>query len=101
MPISKNNKTAAVLVELSEQKNFFDKDIHKLLEQIQYDISAYMNKLETEKWYEIFANAISSGFDFIAVTDKDFNIVYINNNTVRFLGYKKEDLIGKHHSIFS
>ncbi len=101
MPIIKDEKVLAVLVGVTSQPHFFDRDIFKLLEQVKLDISYFLEKLETEKWYELFANAINKGFDFVVVTDDKFRILYVNDNVVKMSGYSKEELIGKHHSIFS
>ncbi len=101
LPIIKNNEAIAVLVGISDQTDFFDRNIYKLLEQVKSDISSFLAKLEAEKWHDIFTNAMNTGFSSVVVTDENFNIVYVNDNMVKFSGYSKEELIGKHHSIFS
>ena len=101
MPIIKKGEVLTVLVGVTSQANFFDKNIYELLEQVKLDISYFLEKLETEKWYELFANAVNKGFDFVVVTDDKFKIIYVNDNVVKMSGYTREELIGKHHSIFS
>jgi len=101
MPIIKDGKVLTVLVGVTSEPNFFDRNIYELLEQVRFDISYFLEKLETEKWYELFANAINKGFDFVVVTDDKFKILYVNDNVVKMSGYSREELIGKHHSIFS
>ncbi len=101
MPIVKNGKAVAAVVGISNHIGFFDKNIYKLLEQVKMDISSYLDKLEAEQWYDMLTNAINSGFDFVIITDENFRIVYANDNATRFSGYPKDEIIGKHHSMFS
>ena len=101
MPIIKNGKAVAAVVGVSDRIGFFDKNIYRLIEQIKMDISSYLDRLESEQWYDILTNAMNSGFDFVVITDENFNIMYVNDNTIRFSGYSKEELIGRHHSILS
>ncbi len=101
MPIVKNGKAVAAVVGISNQIGFFDKNICKLLEQIKMDISSYLDRLETEQWYDMLTNATNSGFDFVIITDENFRIVYANDNAASFSGYPKDEIIGRHHSMFS
>ena len=47
-----------------------------------------------------YANLIQNATDIIYESDKYGNILYINKFTLKILGYKSEELIGKHFSEF-
>ncbi len=101
MPIMRENKVIGALVGLLGEKDVFDNQTVALLEKLKDNIHYTLNKLETQKWFNIMSYAVNSGFDFVVITDSNFNIVYVNEKTEQLSGYKKEEMIGKHHSIFS
>ncbi|MEO1784253.1 EAL domain-containing protein [Thermodesulfobium sp. 4217-1] len=82
-------------------KSLFNNEIFNLFKVIQQQIEFILNKLEDEKFSKITLSALDAGFEFVAVTDSNFNIVYVNDRALRIFGYSKDEIIGKHHSIFS
>ncbi|AWB10526.1 PAS domain S-box-containing protein/diguanylate cyclase (GGDEF) domain-containing protein [Thermodesulfobium acidiphilum] len=82
-------------------ESLFNNEIFNLFKVIQQQIEFILNKLEDEKFSKITLSALDAGFEFVAVTDSNFNIVYVNDRALRISGYSKDEIIGKHHSIFS
>ncbi|PMP86080.1 MAG: hypothetical protein C0174_02530, partial [Thermodesulfobium narugense] len=101
IPIFKNNKVIGSIVCCSAKKDFFTPDILRLLNEIGTDISFALGKIEMERFNAMTFTALNSGSDFVMITDKNFKIVYVNDNTQKIFGYTKDELIGKHHSIIS
>ncbi|OSS42166.1 diguanylate cyclase/phosphodiesterase (GGDEF / EAL domains) with PAS/PAC sensor(s) [Desulfurella amilsii] len=101
LPIIKNSKSIGVIVALSDKINFFNKSIFDLLKEITLDINYALDNLENQRWRNIVMLAIDKNENLIGVMDKDFNIVYVNEAVEKITGFKKDEVIGKHHSIFS
>ena len=102
IPIYNNeNKVGVVYYCATNKKGYFNGNILNLLNEIASDISFALNKVEMERFSSLTMLALNSGNDFVIVTDKNFNIIYVNDNTEKIFGFSKKDLIGKHHSIFS
>lgn len=47
-----------------------------------------------------FKAAIEHGYSSVIFTDKNFNIIYLNNTSESISGYEKKNLLGKHPRIF-
>jgi len=89
-----------IIVFDSTIKSFSEEHMH-LLEEISLDLSFALEKIEKDHFSNLIATAINNSFDFVIVTDDKFNIVYANDRALEISGYTKDELIGKHHSIFS
>lgn len=101
IPIFKNNKVLGSIFCGSTKKDFFTPDILRLLNEIGSDISFALGKIELERFNAMTSLALNSGSDFVMVTDKNFKIVYVNDNSQKIFGYSRAELIGQHHSIIS
>lgn len=101
IPIIKNNKSIGVIVALSDKINFFNKNIFGLLKEITLDINYALDNIENQRWRNIVMLAIDKNENLIGIMDKNFNIVYVNEAVEKITGFKKDEVIGKHHSIFS
>ncbi len=101
IPIIKQNKVKYVILILDDMPNSFDYEHIHLLEEAKGDIEFALEKLEKDKYNKMMLTALNTGFDFVIITDSNFNIVYVNESTQKIFGYSKDELIGKHHSIFS
>ncbi|MGC8615945.1 MAG: bifunctional diguanylate cyclase/phosphodiesterase, partial [Desulfurella sp.] len=101
LPIIQNGKTIGVINLYSKKPHIFDKKTYELLKEIVDDINYALDKFENQKWMQMFSVALNSGFDFVVITDFKFDIVYVNETTLLASGYKKEELLGKNHRIFS
>ncbi len=55
---------------------------------------------KAEEKLQEFSYAFDSSIDGIVITDCDWNIVHVNEAYAKMFGYKKDELIGKHLSIF-
>ncbi|GMT43267.1 MAG: hypothetical protein IEMM0003_0086 [bacterium] len=101
IPIKKHNKLAYILYIASNSPNIFTDTYLHLLEEIQCDVEFALEKIEKDKYSKMTLAALNTGFDFVIITDSNFNIAYVNKSALRITGYTKDELIGKHHSIFS
>ncbi|MEO1784709.1 EAL domain-containing protein [Thermodesulfobium sp. 4217-1] len=101
IPIFKNNKILGSIFCGSTKKDFFTPDVLRLLNEIGSDISFALGKIELERFNAMTSLALNSGSDFVMVTDKNFKIVYVNDNAQKIFGYAKDELINHHHSIIS
>jgi len=101
IPIIKNNRSIGAIVALSDKINFFNKSIFNLLKEITLDINYALDNIENQRWRNIVMLAIDKNESLIGIMDKNFNIVYVNEAVEKITGFKKDEVIGKHHSIFS
>ncbi len=101
LPIIKEGKPIGVLVILSEISKLFNKEIYNLLNTVAGQIKFSLERFEKDKFTKMALAAIDNGLEFVVITDSEFNIVYVNDKTLEVSGYTREELIGKHHSIFS
>jgi len=101
MPIIQEGKVFAVLIMVSKQKSLFDNRLYKLLSTASRQIEFILNHFKENRFHNIVLKALDTGFEFVVITDKNFNIIYANKTVQRLSGYKEEELIGKHHSVFS
>jgi diguanylate cyclase (GGDEF)-like protein/PAS domain S-box-containing protein len=101
LPIIRNSQSAQSIVLVSRYAGMFNKDVYELLSAISSQIEFIIKKFEQDKFVNMLVKALNLGFDFVVITDHKFNIVYVNNATIAAFGYKKEELIGRHHSIVS
>jgi len=101
IPVKERNKLSYILYLASDSPNIFTDLYRHLLEEIQSDIEFALEKIEKEKYSKMMITALNTGFDFVIITDSNFNIVYANRSAEKITGYTRDELIGRHHSIFS
>ncbi len=101
IPILKQGKVEYIITVFDSTINSFSLEHMHLLEEISIDLSFALEKIEKDHFFNLIATAINSSFDFTVVTDDKFNIVYVNDKVLEVSGYKRHELLGKHHSIFS
>jgi diguanylate cyclase (GGDEF)-like protein/PAS domain S-box-containing protein len=101
IPLTQNNQVKYILYLNDTIPNSFSKDYFHLLEQVQLDLSFTLDRFEEQKFAQMTQLAIDSGFEFVIITDENFNIIYVNDKALSISEYTKEELIGAHHSIFS
>jgi diguanylate cyclase (GGDEF)-like protein/PAS domain S-box-containing protein len=101
LSISEQNKIIGNVVLISTQKNLFDAKTYKLLKTVSSQISFVLDRFEEQKFSQMTQLAVDSGFEFVIITDENFNIVYASDKALSISEYTKEELIGAHHSIFS
>lgn len=101
IPITQNNQVKYILYLNDTTPNSFSKDYLHLLEEIQLDLSFTLDRFEEQKFLQMIQLAVDSGFEFIVITDENFNIVYVNDKALSISEYTRKELLGAHHSIFS
>ncbi|WP_448588722.1 PAS domain S-box protein, partial [Thermodesulfobium sp.] len=99
IPLMQNNQLKYILYLNDTTPNTFHSDFFHLLEEIQLDLSFTLDRLEEQKFLNMAQLAIDSGFDFIAITDENFKIIYANDKALYLSGYTKEELLG--NNLFS
>lgn len=82
---------------IANGSRFVDAHGETLFHGIGRDLSAQEQLLETlrasEERYRRFIATANEG---IAMVDKDFNLIYVNDHMAKMLGYQPEELIGSH-----
>ena len=101
LPIIKGGKPIGAIVVLSRSENVYEKTTYSLFNMVMNQIKFSLDRFERDKFSKMAMSALDTGFEFIVITDDKFNIVYANEKALEISGYKKEELIGKHHSVFS
>ncbi len=62
------------------------------LQAIVRDIS---ERKKAEEKINMLAHAVENSADCIAMADKDFNFIFVNNSFQKVYGYKKEEVVGR------
>jgi len=101
LPIVFKDKIIGAVVLTSNKIDIFNKYIYDLLNTIVKQIEFIMNKLENDKFNRITLHALNNGFEFAVATNKDFRIIFANENALKISGYTQKELVGKHYSIFT
>ena len=98
VPVIKKGKTIGVFSLYAAESGFFNKDTYNLLKEMTMDINYALDKIEDEKWHSMILVALNSGSDFVIISDKYFNILYVNESAYKIFGYSERELVGEHYS---
>jgi diguanylate cyclase (GGDEF)-like protein/PAS domain S-box-containing protein len=101
IPIFKNNAIEYILIIYDFFKDSFagEAEIH-LINEIQLDISFALNKIESQKNAFLLTEAIEKSHEWALITDKNGNILYVNQAVCEISYYSREELIGQNPRIF-
>ncbi len=102
-PIVTFGKTHAVFSLYASEKNFFDGEEIKLLEEMSQDISYAMESIKLEEDRKLIDEAlkkseakyrdlIEQAADGIFIVDKEWKILFVNPRSCEMLGYREEEL---------
>lgn len=106
LPIKKFDEITEMLVIFSIEKDFFDKEIEILFDNMIHNIEHALEKIDYEndrKIKEDEIRIISYAFETnepMLITDEKAVIINANEAFCNVMGYKKENIIGKNPSIF-
>ena len=100
IPIVRNEKVEYVILILDNFKGSFSLENIKLIEELKRDLSYTFEKFEQDRLLNIMKYAMDQTHEWVIITDKNANIVFINDTVLKISGYKKEELIGKNPNIF-
>ncbi|MCP4971903.1 MAG: diguanylate cyclase [Arcobacter sp.] len=106
-PVKKFGMITDILFIFSNDRDFFDKEILILFNNIIHNLEHALEKIDYEnerKIQEDKLRIISYAFETnepMLITDKDVNIINANNAFCTEIGYEKKDILGKKPSIFS
>jgi len=101
IPLIQKREVKYLIYLNDKSTNAFSNEYLQLLEELQIDLSFALNRFEEQKFFQMTQLAIDTGFEFLIITDQDFNIIHANDKAISISEYSKEELIGTHHSIFS
>lgn len=65
---------------------------------LSYDIT---ERKEAEEKINILAHAIKNSADCIAITDKDYKIIFVNESFCKVYGFEKEEIVGQSISVIT
>jgi PAS domain S-box-containing protein/diguanylate cyclase (GGDEF)-like protein len=109
MPVADENQKPIGTFALSSFEHrmpslFHKKLLHICAETVNIVLRGEKQKekiLENEKRIKLFSTALQSTSEGFYITDKDNNILELNDSFIKFLGYTKEDVIGKNPKILA
>ena len=101
LPIVVKGKAIGVIVAIFSEEINFDKEFIRLLRQVENDLSAAIEMVIERRWNRIINLAVQKGFSYVVVMDKNFRVVYMNDEALRLYGFSKDEVIGKKYPIFS
>ncbi|MCX7988403.1 MAG: EAL domain-containing protein [Thermodesulfovibrio sp.] len=100
IPLKKFGKIAYLLEIYSNIPYFFNESTIDILEEIQYDLSFALERIERIRHNTFISEAIKNSDTWILITDEFGNILYVNEAVEKISGYSKEELIGNNPRIF-
>ncbi len=102
VPLLRNQTPYAVLNVYSNEKDFFDEEVLKLMEELSLDLSFALDsytheaaRRAAEKKLELSAKVFSQSREAIVITDKDNNIISVNRAYTVITGYEEQEVLGK------
>lgn len=100
IPIFEEKEPKSVILMFYEDEDFLRgvEDVFYLLKE---EVEFVLNSIKREMFLDIILTAVQHGFEFVSVMDKDFRILFINRASLERFGYTPEEVLGKHHSMFS
>ncbi len=101
LPIIVNERAIGVIVAVFSGRINFDKEFVSLLNQIKFDLSAAIEMVIERRWNRIINLAVQKGFSYVVVMDKNFRVVYMNDEALKLYGFSKDEVFGKKYPIFS
>lgn len=109
MPVRDEDKKPIATFALSSFENRMPSPFHKKLLETGAAIVNIVLKnedqkktiLEKEKRINLFSTALKNTSEGFYITDKDNNIIEINDAFTQIMGYTKEDIIGKNPRILA
>ncbi|WP_345994046.1 EAL domain-containing protein [Sulfurimonas sp. HSL-1716] len=109
MPVRDEEKNPIATFALSSFEHRMPSSFHKKLLETGANIVNIVLKnenqkkiiVEKEKRINLFSTALQNTSEGFYITDKDNNILEINDSFTKIMGYTKEDVIGKNPRIFS
>ena len=102
MPILDKDKKAIGSFALSSFEHREPLEFHKkLLQTASKIISIVLKNQENEQRLNLFSTAMKHANEGVIVTNKDNQIIEVNNRFVEIYGYSKDELIGKNPSYLS
>ena len=102
IPILFNQKPYAILNVYSYEKDYFDAEVLTLMAELSRDLSFALDSYahETarhvaEEKLELIAKVFSQSQEAIVITDKDNNIISVNEAFTVVTGYEEQEVLGK------
>jgi len=105
-PIKRFSEIMEILVIFSNEKDFFDKEVEILFDNMVLDISHALEKIYYEidrKIKEDELRIVSYAFETnepMLITDSNAKIINANKAFCNVMGYEKEEILGKNPAIF-
>ncbi|SNZ03734.1 PAS domain S-box-containing protein/diguanylate cyclase (GGDEF) domain-containing protein [Persephonella hydrogeniphila] len=100
IPLFKKGKIVSILNIYSNFPYFFDEETKNLLEEIQYDISFALGRIDAIRDSIILKQSIENSTEWLLMTDYTGKILYVNDFVLKLTGYKKEEILGETPRIF-
>ncbi len=104
-PLVQSNAIVGVLVIYSKEYKFFDTDINGLFERMGGYLSFGLDKAVQKRLHKMYEEElIISAYAFdsqeaMVITDKEANIVKVNNAFTKITGYKRDEILGQNPRI--
>jgi PAS domain S-box-containing protein len=102
VPILRNQAPYAVLKVYSNETDFFDEDVLKLMAELSMDLSfsvdSYAHEAArrvAEEKFELSAKVFTQSGEAIVITDKDNHIISVNRAFTAVTGYEEPEVFGK------
>ena len=99
IPFFKNKKPYGAICICHNEIDYFKK-FKKLLKEFSNILSFSLDLVEEEKNKNLIQKALDKGHEWVLITDKEGNIIYVNNAVCKISGYSKKELIGANPRIF-
>jgi len=102
MPIRDENNKALGSFALSSFEHRSPAPFHKkLLETAAFIVNIVLKNQENERKIELFSSATQNAVEGIIITNKDNNIIEVNQAFMDIYGYKEEEVLGKNPRILA
>jgi diguanylate cyclase (GGDEF)-like protein/PAS domain S-box-containing protein len=100
IPVVRDEKVEYIILILDTFKGSFSLENLNLLEELKRDLSFAFEKIERDSLLNIMKQAIDQTHEWVLITDKNTNILFVNDSVLKISGYSRKELMGKNPNIF-
>ena len=84
----------------SKFNNEFELNLISMYKELQKIINFTIDAIEKHQLLKLLGTILQKSYQWVVITDKEGNILYVNDVVSEITGYKKDELIGKKPNIF-
>ena len=100
VPIRLDNCILGLIHVADRKENMVPLEMVEILEKAAMQAGTAVRRVRTEEQTHLLSSAVEQSAEGIAVSDVEGNLMFLNDAIAAMHGYRQEELVGKHLSVF-